>query len=92
MYKLVIEHFFVTEDKNQRGNTIRDLIGATEGIEIKSKANFNADRTVDVIANSPKHLTSANDSIIDIDTLSTLTSTEIITNEAIPPNEEKTGK
>ena len=82
----------MTEDKNQRGNTIRDLIGATEGIEIKSKANFNADRRADVIANSPKHLTSANDSIIDIDTLSTLTSIEIITNEAIPPNEEKTGK
>ena len=83
--------FFVTEDKNQRGNTIRNRIGATESLKIKSTPKVIAETTVGVITNEPKHLTSAKDSFIDIDYLSTFTIPKVIQNETIPPNDENTG-
>ena len=83
--------FFVAEDKNQRGNTIRNRIGATESLKIKSTPKVIAETTFGVITDAPKHITSANDSFIDIDSLSTLTIPEVIQNKTIPPNDENTG-
>ena len=68
LYKLVIEHFSVTEDKNKRGNKIRDRNEATKSIKMKSTANNVAETTVGVITNST------------------------LKNEAIPSNDEKSGK
>ena len=91
LYNIVIEYFSVTEDKNQRGNTIRDQIGITESLKIKSTPKVIAETTVGVITKAPKHLTSANDSFIAIDSLSTLTIPQVIQNETIPPNDTNTG-